>query len=72
MLGAIIDRLSRRHPRVRFEATLGGGLTDLQYRELQAHNIDLIIGRLPRATPEDCGNDNPVSRSIFFRGGNAE
>src|SRR5580704_10515920 len=33
MLGVIIDRLSRRHPRLTFEVTLGGGLTDLQYRE---------------------------------------
>jgi DNA-binding transcriptional LysR family regulator len=53
MLGVIIDRLSRRHPRLTFEVTLGGGLTDLQYRELQAHDLDLIIGRLPSAIPND-------------------
>jgi DNA-binding transcriptional LysR family regulator len=53
MLGVIIDRLSRRHPLLSFQATLGGGLADLQYRELQAHSIDLIIGRLPRVIPED-------------------
>ena len=53
MLGSIIDRLSRRHPRLTFEVTLGGGLTDLQYRELQTHDLDLIIGRLPRQIPED-------------------
>ena len=53
MLGAIIARLSRKHPRLTFEVTLGGGLTDLQYRGLQAHNIDLIIGRLPSAIPDD-------------------
>lgn len=53
VLGAIIDRLSRQHPRLTFEVTLGAGLTDLQERELRAHNIDLIIGRLPSATPTD-------------------
>jgi len=53
MLGVIIDRLSRQHPRLTFEVTLGGGLTDLQYRELQTHNIDLIIGRLPSVLPGD-------------------
>jgi DNA-binding transcriptional LysR family regulator len=53
MLGAIIDRLSRRHPRLAFQTTLGGGLADLQYGELQAHSVDLIIGRLPRVIPED-------------------
>jgi DNA-binding transcriptional LysR family regulator len=53
MLGAIFDRLARRHPRLKFEATLGGGLSDLQYRELQAHSLDLIIGRLPRTIPDD-------------------
>ena len=53
ILGAIIDRLSRQHPRLSFEVTLGAGLTDLQYRELQARNIDLIIGRLPSALPDD-------------------
>jgi DNA-binding transcriptional LysR family regulator len=53
MLGAIIDRLSRQHPRLTFEVTLGGGLTDLQYRELQARNLDLVIGRLPNAMPDD-------------------
>jgi DNA-binding transcriptional LysR family regulator len=53
MLGVIINRLSKSHPRLTFEVTLGGGLTDLQYRELQAHNIDLIIGRLPKTIPDD-------------------
>lgn len=52
MLGLIIDRIARRHPRVTFEVTLGGGLTDLQYSELQARNLDLIIGRLPKTIPD--------------------
>jgi DNA-binding transcriptional LysR family regulator len=53
MLAAIINRLSRRHPQLSFEVSLGGGLTDLQYRELQAHNLDLVIGRLPNTVPDD-------------------
>jgi DNA-binding transcriptional LysR family regulator len=52
MLTVIIDRLSRQYPRLRFEVTLGGGLIDLQYRELQARSLDLVIGRLPSAIPE--------------------
>jgi DNA-binding transcriptional LysR family regulator len=61
MLGEIIDRLSQRHPRITFEATLGGGLTDLQHRELQSHNLDLIIGRLPAAVPGD------LTATILYR-----
>jgi DNA-binding transcriptional LysR family regulator len=52
MLTAIIDRLSRQYPRLRFEVTLGGGLIDLQYHELQTRSLDLVIGRLPSAIPE--------------------
>lgn len=47
MLTVIIDRLSRQYPRLRFEVTLGGGLIDLQYHELQTRSLDLVIGRLP-------------------------
>jgi DNA-binding transcriptional LysR family regulator len=53
MLTVIIDRLSRRYPRLRFEVTLGGGLIDLQYRELQTRSLDLVIGRLPSTIPEN-------------------
>jgi len=53
LLGAILDRLTEQYPRLAFEVTLGAGLTDLQYRELQAHSIDLIIGRLPSPIPSD-------------------
>jgi len=53
MLGEIIDTLSQRHPRIIFEVTLGGGLTDLQHRELQSHSLDLVIGRLPVVVPDD-------------------
>ena len=52
MLTIIIDRLLRQYPRLRFEVTLGGGLIDLQYRELQTRSLDLVIGRLPSAIPE--------------------
>ena len=52
MLTVIINRLSRQYPRLRFEVTLGGGLIDLQYRELQTRSLDLVIGRLPSTIPE--------------------
>src|SRR6185436_20132990 len=47
MLGVIIDQLSRRHPRLTFEVTLGGDMADLPHRALRNRAIDLIIGRLP-------------------------
>ena len=53
MLTVIIDRLSRQYPRLRFEVTLGGGLVDLQYRELQTRSLDLVISRLPSTIPEN-------------------
>jgi len=69
MLGAIIDRLSRQHPRLTFEVTLGAGLTDLQYRELQAHSIDLIIGRLPGTVPSDTEAEILYSEKFFVVAG---
>ena len=53
MLGVIIDRLSRRHPRLAFEVTLGGDMADLPHRALRDRAIDLIIGRLPGQIPID-------------------
>jgi DNA-binding transcriptional LysR family regulator len=69
MLCTIIDRLSRRHPRLTFEVTLGGGLADLQDRELRAHNLDLIIGRLPRAIPEDMDAEILYREKVFVVAG---
>ena len=47
LLPVIIDRLSRRYPRITFEVTLGDpGI--LQERELRGRRVDLIIG--PRVT----------------------
>jgi DNA-binding transcriptional LysR family regulator len=45
LLCAIVDRLSRQHPRLAFHVKLGDPL-DLQDRELREREIDLIIGRL--------------------------
>ncbi len=53
MLGVIIDRLSRRHPRLTFAVTLGGDIADLPHRDLRNRAIDLIIGRLPGNIPDD-------------------
>lgn len=51
MLGVIVDRLSRRYPRLVFDATLD--ITDLPERDLRARALDLIIGRLPSTVPDD-------------------
>jgi len=44
-VAAVIDRISRRHPRIAFEVRTDG-TTELD-RELRDRNIDLIIGRVP-------------------------
>ena len=70
MLGAIMDRLSRRHSRLTFQVTLAGGReTDLQYRELQARNLDLIIGRLPRVTPEEADAETLYYEKVYVVAG---
>jgi len=71
MLCPIIDRLTRRHPRLTFEVTLGGGLSDLQDRELRAHNIDLIIGRMPRTIAEDMDAEVLYREEVFVVAGPA-
>ena len=69
MLSAIIDKLAMRHPRLTFEVTLGAGLTDLQYSELQAHNLDLIIGRLPSVIPDDADAEILYHDKVFVLAG---
>jgi DNA-binding transcriptional LysR family regulator len=44
-VGAVIDRLSRRHPRLVFRVTQAPALT-LQYRDLREREVDLILGRM--------------------------
>lgn len=50
MLGAAIELLSRQFPRLTFHVATCDLLT-LQDRELRAHNIELMIGRLPSDDP---------------------
>ncbi len=45
LLPALIDRLSRRYPRIAFEVVFGDPATLLD-RELRGRRVDLIIGRL--------------------------
>ena len=51
MLGLMIDRLSRKYPRLSFDIKLGFP-PDLQAR-LRERSIDLVIGRLPSTVPAD-------------------
>jgi DNA-binding transcriptional LysR family regulator len=53
MLGVIMDRLSKKYPRLTFEVVLGGDLSELPHHDLRVRNIDLIIGRLPSVIPDD-------------------
>jgi DNA-binding transcriptional LysR family regulator len=52
LLSAIVDRLSRQHPRIAFHVTLGD-LPRMQEGELRDREIDLLIGRMSNATPPD-------------------
>src|SRR5258708_3057474 len=49
LLSAVIDPLTRQYPRLAFHVTQADTVTLLN-RDLRGRNIDLIIGRLPRAT----------------------
>jgi DNA-binding transcriptional LysR family regulator len=50
LLCAIVDRLVRQYPRLAF-SIIQGEPPELQDRHLRDHEIDLMIGRLPSATP---------------------
>jgi len=50
LLAVILDRLTRQYPR-RAVHVIQGDPPDLQDRHLRDHDIDLMIGRLPSATP---------------------
>lgn len=46
LLPAVIDRLSRQHPKIYFRVTIATS-TAYQHDELRARRLDLILGRLP-------------------------
>jgi len=48
---AVIDRLSRRHPRIDFFMVAGEGPT--MYRDLEERKLDLLISRILVPIPED-------------------
>jgi DNA-binding transcriptional LysR family regulator len=48
---AIIDRLSRRYPRIAFQVVLGGMPTLLD--DLRARRVELVFARIYRPTPEE-------------------
>jgi DNA-binding transcriptional LysR family regulator len=67
-VAAVIDRISRRHPRIVFEVRTDG-TTELD-RELRERNIDLIIGRVPgRIVDEDVATEILFDEPIFIAAG---
>src|SRR5262245_1558978 len=52
MLGAVIDHLSRKYPRLAFHVVTGFP-PEIQDRDLRERGIDLMIGRLPSTTPAE-------------------
>jgi DNA-binding transcriptional LysR family regulator len=52
LLSAIVERLSRRYPRIVFHVTEADPGT-LRYHELRARNVELVIGRVPAPIADD-------------------
>jgi DNA-binding transcriptional LysR family regulator len=52
MLGAVIDRLSRKYPRLAFHVVTGFP-PEIRDRDLRERGIDLMISRLPSTTPAE-------------------
>ena len=48
MIQVVVDRLLRKHPRIRFHIE-----TSLLSRELRERNIEVVINRMPGATAEE-------------------
>jgi DNA-binding transcriptional LysR family regulator len=60
LLPAVMDRLSRQHPRISFNVIeLPTAAT--QYRELRERNVELIVGRMPRLIA-----DEDIDAKILF------
>jgi DNA-binding transcriptional LysR family regulator len=55
-LPAIISRLQRRHPRLKFQVTQSSTVAAL-YRELRERNVDLILGRISSRWDQDLDAD---------------
>jgi DNA-binding transcriptional LysR family regulator len=51
-LPAVLDHVTRRHPRIAFQVFPGASAVD-HYRDLRERKIDLIIGRVKTATEDD-------------------
>src|SRR5262245_49484834 len=52
LLGAIIEELSARYPRLAFDVLLGYP-PEMQNRELRTRTVDLILGRVPALIPAE-------------------
>jgi DNA-binding transcriptional LysR family regulator len=52
MLGTVIDRLSRKYPRLAFHVTTGFA-PDMHDHELRERSVELMIGRLPSTRPAE-------------------
>jgi len=67
-VAAVIDRISRRYPRIAFEVRTDG-TTELD-RELRDRNIDLIIGRVPgRIVDEEVETEILFDEPVFVVAG---
>src|SRR5215813_9909571 len=52
LMPAIVERFSRQYPRIRLHVVLAN-IAMLQFEDLRARNVDLLIGRMPQPFLED-------------------
>lgn len=65
LVPAVIDRLSRQFPRLTFRV-MQARTIPLQYRELRARTVDLVLGRLDSHAVEDDLNAEILFRDPLF------
>ncbi len=69
LLPAVIDHISRRHPRIVFHVMHSPSVI-AQYQELRERRVELIIGRAPRrAAEDDIDVDELFSERLFVVAG---
>ena len=69
LVPAVIDRLSRRHPRMRFHITQAATVIQ-QYSDLRERNVDLILGRIVEPdVDDDLEIEILFSESLFVAAG---
>jgi DNA-binding transcriptional LysR family regulator len=65
LVPAVIDRLSRQFPRLAFKV-MQAPTIPLQFRDLRERNVDLVLGRMMTAVPDDDLNAEVLFNDPLF------